>query len=133
MKKIVIPVVVVLAVLGIIGTISLTNNTSKSASGDTPVVQGKTYKDGTFQGEPFSNRFGTVQVSAVVTGSKITDITFQQMPDEPGHTSDLSARAKTQLRSEAITSQSSQVDFVSGATDTTEAFQRSLKSALSKA
>ncbi|MGZ6273916.1 MAG: FMN-binding protein [Candidatus Limnocylindrales bacterium] len=47
-----------------------------------------------------------------------------------GHSSQVSNYAAPQLRSEVLQAQSSQVDSISGATYTSQAYQQSLQSAL---
>jgi uncharacterized protein with FMN-binding domain len=102
-----------------------TTGTGSSAAG--------TYKDGTYTGTTANSEYGNVQVSATISGGALTDISFIQMPSEQGHTAQVTAMAEPTLKSEAIAAQSSSVDIVSGATQTSEAFQQSLQSALSQA
>lgn len=103
-----------------------TQSTSRQTS---PTV----YKDGSYTGTAISMNYGTVEIKAVVSGGKITDVQFLQMPDSPGHTQEVTAAAEPLLKQEAITAQSSQIDIVSGATQTSEAFQQSLDAALAMA
>jgi len=91
------------------------------------------YRNGTYTGSAADAFYGTVQVAAVVSGGKLTDVKFLKYPNEPGHTSEVSSMAIPQLKKEAIASQSATVDIVSGATQTSQAFQQSLASALSQA
>ncbi len=109
--------------------------TSPSAASSTPTqtVGGKTYKDGTYTGDVADAFYGMMQVQLVVTGGKISDIKFLQFPDKPGHTAEVSNEALPLLRQEAIQKQSAPVDAISGATQTTDAFNQSLASALGKA
>lgn len=109
--------------------------TSPSAASSTPTqtVGGKTYKDGTYTGDVADAFYGMMQVQLVVTGGKINDIKFLQFPDKPGHTAEVSNEALPLLRQEAIQKQSAPVDAISGATQTTDAFNQSLASALGKA
>ena len=73
------------------------------------------------------------EVSAVVSGGKLVDVTFLQYPDAGGHTTEVSNFALPQLRQEAIVAQSANVNIVSGATQDSQAFQQSLAAALSQA
>jgi uncharacterized protein with FMN-binding domain len=91
------------------------------------------YKDGTYTGTAADAFYGTIQVEAVVSGGQLTDVTFLQYPNAPGHTSDVSNTALPQLKQEAITAQSANVNVVSGATQDSQAFQQSLASALAQA
>lgn len=99
----------------------------------TSTTSSTSYKDGTYAGPVTDAFYGPMQVSVVIAGGKITDVTFLQYPNEPGHTSEVSSTALPVLKSEAIAAQSAQVDMVSGASQTSEAFQQSLQSALAQA
>ncbi len=90
-------------------------------------------KDGTFTGNAVNASYGDVQVSAKISNGKIVDITFLQYPNDRSTSLQKSKRAMPILTSEAISTQSSQVDIVSGATYTSRAFMKSLTSALAKA
>jgi uncharacterized protein with FMN-binding domain len=91
------------------------------------------YKDGTYTGSVENAYYGNVQVQAVVSGGKLTDVTFLEYPSDNGHSQQINQRAAPVLKSEAISAQSAKVNTVSGATDTSEAFSQSLSSALSQA
>lgn len=93
----------------------------------------KNYRDGTYSGSAIDTPYGTVQVAAVVASGKITDVKFLQMPFDEGHSREVTAFAEPQLKAMAINTQSAQVDFVSGATDTTMGFEQSLQAALDQA
>ncbi len=91
------------------------------------------YKNGTYQGSVENAYYGDVQIRAVIEGGKISNISFLDYPRDLGTSVQINQRALPILRSEAIQSQSADVDIVSGATLTSEAFIRSLVSALSQA
>ena len=77
--------------------------------------------------------YGYIQVKAVITGGKLSDIEFLQYPND-NHTSlRINEQALPILKSEALDSQGKQIDLVSGASDTSPAFIRSLANALSQA
>ncbi|HSD98134.1 MAG TPA: FMN-binding protein [Patescibacteria group bacterium] len=101
----------------------------------TPSSASATYKDGAYTGETVETDrgYGPVQIKAVISGGKITDIIFLQMPNLPGHTTEVTAFSQPLLKEEAITAQNASIDTVSGATQTTEAFEKSLASALALA
>lgn len=105
-----------------------TGNTSSGAN-----TTAGAYKDGTYTGTTANSVYGNVQVSATISGGQITDVTFLQAPSGEAHTNQVTAMAEPALKSEAIASQSASVDVVSGATQTSEAFQQSLQSALAQA
>ena len=93
----------------------------------------RAYKDGTYTGQAYSNRYGNVQVSAVISGGKITDVKLLQMPNSEMRSEEISAQSGPILVKEVISIQDSNVDIVSGATSTSESFTQSLQSALNQA
>lgn len=111
-------------------TMAFVNNGTATT---TTVATTGMYKDGTYTGDEEGLIFGKLQAVAVISGGKITDVEIPIYPDEPGHTSQVSAMAVPALKAEAITAQSAKVNIVSGATQDSEAFQQSLASALAQA
>lgn len=101
------------------------------SSGQSSVA--KTYKDGKYNGESEDTPYGTVQIAVVVSSGKITDVKFLQMPNDRGHTQEVTAFAEPYLKDETIQKQSADIQFVSGATTTSEAYQQSLQAALDQA
>jgi uncharacterized protein with FMN-binding domain len=91
------------------------------------------FKDGSFTGSVVDAFYGNVQVQAVISGGKLTEVKFLQYPSDRQESQQISSMSLPQLRSEAISAQSANVDVVSGATQTSEAFMQSLASALAKA
>jgi uncharacterized protein with FMN-binding domain len=91
------------------------------------------FKDGTYTGDSEDTVYGTVQIAVVVSGGRITNVNFLQMPNDQGHTQEVTAFAKPLLKQETLQKQSAHVDFVSGATQTSEGYQQSLQSALDQA
>lgn len=87
---------------------------------------------GTFQGQDISMPYGDVQVQITVKNGKITDIQPLIMP-VGGHSGRIADYAAPILRSEALQAQSSNINIVSGATYTSEAYAMSLQSALDAA
>jgi uncharacterized protein with FMN-binding domain len=94
---------------------------------------GAGYKDGTYTGSVADAQWGNVQVQVTIKGGKITNVQFLQYPNERDRSILINQYADPQLSSEAIQAQSANVDIVSGATDTSEAFMQSLSDALSQA
>jgi uncharacterized protein with FMN-binding domain len=74
-----------------------------------------------------------MQVKATISSGRLTDVTFLQYPNHGGHTQEISDQAMPILAQEAIKNQSANVDAVTGATQTVEAFEQSLSSALAQA
>lgn len=78
-------------------------------------------------------QWGYIQVKAIIQSGKITDVQFLQYPNERNRSVMINSYADPQLTSEAVQAQSANVDIVTGATDTSEAFIQSLSDALSQA
>ena len=90
------------------------------------------YNDGTYVGNPAFAYNENVQVEAIISNGKISDIKFLQYPNR-GRSGSISSFALPILKEEAIQSQNVKVDAVSGASFTSPAFVESLTSALSQA
>jgi hypothetical protein len=82
-----------------------------------------------YAGPAVQNPFGTVQATLVVTGNKITDVIISAPQDNP-RSAYINAYAVPILRSETLQAQNANVNAVSGATYTSEAFIGSLQAAL---
>ncbi|HVY68126.1 MAG TPA: FMN-binding protein [Patescibacteria group bacterium] len=112
-------------------------NGSASPGGQPPAAApagaAQTYKDGTYVGDDVNAYYGKVQVQVTVAGGKITDVQFLDYPKDRGNTLEISQSSMPVLKSEAIASQSANVQIVSGATQTSQGFQQSLQSALNQA
>ncbi|MCU1424609.1 MAG: FMN-binding protein [Microbacteriaceae bacterium] len=89
--------------------------------------------DGTYTGDSVSTRFGDVQVQITVSGGALTDVTALQLTDHDGKSVQISNRAAPVLRSEVLQAGSANVNTVSGATYTSDAYLTSLQSALDQA
>ena len=99
-----------------------------------PMMMHKTsYKDGTYTGSVADAFYGNVQVQTTITNGKITDVQFLDYPHDRPTSVEINSQAMSLLKQEAITAQNSQVDIISGATQTSDAFIQSLASALSQA
>lgn len=77
--------------------------------------------------------FGVVQVRLTLTNGKITAATAIQVPQNDGHSLDLSNYSIPKLSREVISAQSASIDAVSGATYTSEAYAQSVQAALDAA
>ncbi len=93
----------------------------------------KQYKSGQFTGDVTNAYYGKMQVKAVITDGKITDVEFLQYPKDRQTSIDINTQAMPRLREEAISIQNSNVDIVTGATQSSRAFRQALQSALDKA
>jgi uncharacterized protein with FMN-binding domain len=81
-------------------------------------------------GNTINTPYGPVQVTVTVTGDKITDITAK-LPNT-GESAAIAANAGPKLKAQALQKQNADIDTVSGATYTSEGYQKSLQSALDK-
>lgn len=91
------------------------------------------YKNGTFTGPEVDAFFGLVKVSVVIQNGKLTDVKFLEYPNDRRTSREINAQAMPWLTQEAIQAQSANVDIISGATLTSEAFATSLQAALDSA
>ncbi len=91
------------------------------------------YADGIYTGSPADAYYGTVQTEAIIKNGEIADVRFLQYPNDRNTSRRINSQAMPMLISEAVQAQSSNVDIVSGATFTSQAFQQSLDSALVQA
>lgn len=106
---------------------TLASTTTNNAS------SGGAFRDGSYTGSPADASWGTVEVVAVISNGKISDVQFLQYPNHRNLSREINQQAMPMLTQEAIQSQQAQVDVVTGATDTSEAFIQSLSSALQQA
>jgi uncharacterized protein with FMN-binding domain len=81
-------------------------------------------------GDAIRIRWGYVQVQVTVADGKITDVTTLQMPMNDPRSYSINSYAEPYLRQSALKSQSASIDYVSGATFTSQAYSASLQSAL---
>jgi len=144
-------IILAVAIIGGLGAYTKSHNSSASASTQTPTVNASTiasnnsstpassssssgtYKDGTFTGKNVSTEYGDVQLAAVISGGRIVDIKLLEMPNGRGHTQEVTDVSAPLLKQSAISKQSANIDFVSGATSTSQAYETSLQSALDQA
>lgn len=99
----------------------------------TSVINSGIYKDGAYTGNVADAYYGNVQVKAVISNGKITDVIFLDYPHDRNTSVKINTQAMPYLKSEAIAAQSASVDVVSGASATSGAFNESLASALAQA
>ncbi len=98
-----------------------------------PTVNTGKYKNGIYTGSVADAFYGNLQVQAVISGGRITDVIFLQFPNDNRTSQYVNSQADPMLKQEAIQAQSAQVDIISGASASSQAFQQSLADALSKA
>jgi uncharacterized protein with FMN-binding domain len=108
------------------------SGSSSSQQGSTSTAAGQ-YKNGSYTGATADAQWGYIQVKISIQNGKLTNVQFLQYPNHRDRSVEINNYAMPQLSSEAISAQSAQVDVISGATDTSEAFIQSLGDALSQA
>jgi uncharacterized protein with FMN-binding domain len=91
------------------------------------------YKDGAYTGPQVDAYWGVVQIKAVVRNGKIAQVTFLEYPSDRRTSQRINSIAMPYLQTEAVQVQSANVDLISGATLTSEAFAESLQAALTSA
>lgn len=133
-----------------VGTVSaITSPTTSSSSGsannntpnngmmgngtmNSPMSSG--YKDGSFTGDSADASYGNVQVAAIISGGKLIDVNVLDYPSSHSDSVAINQQALPMLKQEAIQAQNpNNIQIISGATFTSEAFIQSLSSALSQA
>lgn len=107
---------------------------SPSPSGNKPnLYPTGMYKDGTYTGNVADAYYGNIQVRTYIKNGKINDVQFLQHPNDRQTSVEINSNAMPILKSEAIQAQSANVDIISGATQTSQAFIESLASTLAQA
>lgn len=101
-----------------------------STAGSTPTTASSSGAGGTVNGPVVETRFGPVEVEAVVSGGRVTDVKTLEYPNEARRSQAINQQALPILRQEALSAQSANIDTVSGATYTSEAYAQSLQAAL---
>lgn len=122
-----------------VATSTSTNSGNKSSNSNTQTnsnTQSSTsngqYKDGTYTGSVASTKRGDFQVSVEVSGGKITNINMLTQPTE-GKSAEINKTAIPTYVKEAIDAQGTDIQLVSGASETYSGFKTSLQNALNQA
>jgi uncharacterized protein with FMN-binding domain len=90
-------------------------------------------KDGTYTGQDVFTQFGDVQVKVTISGGKITDVQALQLPFDRPRSQEISHYVGQPLHDEVLQAQSAQIDIISGATYTSDAYAQSVQAALDQA
>ena len=99
-------------------------STSSTSSASAPTVS--PYKDGTFSGTGTSRR-GNITVAVTIAGGRITNVSLTKVATE------YPASAVASLPAQVVANQSAQVNGVSGATYSAQAFRSAVQAALQRA
>jgi uncharacterized protein with FMN-binding domain len=97
------------------------------------LAQSGQYKDGTYTGPEVDAFYGLVKVQTVIKNGKIASVQFLEYPSDRRTSVRINSFAVPNLQQEAIQSQSANVDLITGATLTSQAFVQSLQTALDQA
>ncbi|MGT2742303.1 FMN-binding protein [Streptococcus plurextorum] len=93
----------------------------------------KKLADGIYTGAITSTRRGDYQVQMSVSGGTITDITVLEYPNKDRESQQINANALPTYTAEALTSQSADINAISGATEAFNGFTGSLQDAINQA
>jgi uncharacterized protein with FMN-binding domain len=105
------------------------SSSSGTAASSSPATSGGS---GTYQGPVVNQPFGGVQASVTLAGQKITNVVITAPQDNP-RSAYINQQAVPLLQSETLQAQSAQINTISGATLTSQAYIQSLQAALSQA
>jgi uncharacterized protein with FMN-binding domain len=141
MKKILLSAALIIVFIAYVlqqklGTKTNTNtipSTDTGSSNSKPAQANISYKDGEYTGPSTDAFYGNIRVKAVIQNGKISDVQFLEYPNDVHESIEVNTEAMPSLKTEAIQAQKANVDIVSGATQTSEAFRKSLQSALDQA
>ncbi len=116
-------------------TASMPSSSSNSSSPpSSSSSSSRQYKDGTYTGSEADAYYGTVQVAVTVQSGKITSVKFLKYPNTHSTSVMINQQAMPYLQQETIQAQNpNNVQIISGATFTSQAFIQSLQAALSQA
>jgi uncharacterized protein with FMN-binding domain len=84
-------------------------------------------------GDAVQTQYGTVQVRIVTVGGQIRSVAFAKLEGDEQLSDLINAHAGPLLLQRTLAAQSADIDTVSGATYTSDAYRQSLQSALDKA
>lgn len=113
-------------------SISTSSGNKSSNSNTQSSTSNGQYKDGTYTGSVASTKRGDFQVSVEVSGGKITNINMLTQPTE-GKSAEINKTAIPTYVQEALDAQGTDIQLVSGASETYSGFKTSLQNALNQA
>lgn len=113
-------------------TEATTSSATPATTSPTPVSTAA-YKDGSYAGSTADAYYGYIQVRVTIQGGKLTDVQFLQYPNDQQNSVEINSQAMPYLKQEAIQAQGANVNTITGASDTSQAFVESLTAALRSA
>jgi uncharacterized protein with FMN-binding domain len=81
-------------------------------------------------GSVVGTQYGDVEVAVSIDRGRITDVQAVELPFSHQRSAEISQQVAPLLRDEVLQAQSAQIDLISGATYTSDAYRQSLQSAL---
>lgn len=114
------------------GTPTTDNPQPSEPSPTTPTTKPPSSGNRSVDGPVVNTRFGPVQVELVLAGGRITDIKALEYPNEARRSQFISEQALPLLHDEVLQAQSANIDTISGATYTSDAYGQSLQAALDR-
>jgi uncharacterized protein with FMN-binding domain len=104
-----------------------------STSGGTDGAPSTTAGAGTYAGQLVDYMYGNIEVAVTIKGSRVSNVSVVQNNATDFQSQAIDEQAVPVLEQEALSAQGVNIDVVSGATYTSDAFAQSLQSALQKA
>lgn len=138
MNKIVLPIVAIAVSAFYVGlertvlaSAAVTTQETATALADngTPLPDAK-FRDGEYRGPQSDAFYGYVEVLAVIREGALAQVRIVHSPKSSGASLMINERAMPKLRKKAIVAQDAGVDFITGATLSSKAFNESLAAAL---
>ncbi|HWD70431.1 MAG TPA: FMN-binding protein [Solirubrobacteraceae bacterium] len=117
------------------GTSTATTTSSSTGAASTRTTRttsSATETAGSAVGSDVQYQYGDIELKVTMTGGRITDVTVVKEDITDPHSQQIDEYALPELRSQALSAQSAQLDGVSGASYTSAAYEQSLQSALDK-
>ena len=112
------------------GTVGSGSTVSSSSTQGTKSAS--SMADGTYTGASTQTEWGPVQVQITISSGKITNIDVLSYPDTHQKSIQINKNALPTYKKEALTAQSSNIDQISGATETYKGFTGSLQDAITQ-
>ncbi|PCR99088.1 FMN-binding protein [Lactococcus chungangensis CAU 28 = DSM 22330] len=112
------------------GAVGSGSTASSSSTQDTKSAS--SMADGTYTGASTQTEWGPVQVQITISSGKITNVDVLSYPDTEKKSIQINENALPTYKEEALTAQSSNIDQISGATETYKGFTGSLQDSITQ-
>lgn len=107
--------------------------TTESSTSDAAADGAADSNDGTYTGSAVQTRYGVYQVEITVAGGQVTDVALVQEGANDRESQQIKSRSLPQLIQEVLSTQSSDISYISGASYTSDGFARSVADAFDQA